>query len=125
MYQMNLLMPTNWHKPINRYNYWEWRDYLKKELLKKRACKSDWSGKYLMTCHMHEGILTRANVPKNIPFFWMIFSEINCFLLLPEEHIPNPPSREWCIQRSFDRYGEDVVRNWYYSIPFKVRPFEL
>lgn len=122
---MKILDPAHWNKPITRSNYGEWREILKRHLLHKRHWKSDWSGSYLTTCHMHEGILTRANVPKSVPFFWMIYHEYNCFLLLDTEHIPEPPSREWCIQNSFERYGKENVCNWYYSIPFKVRPFEL
>jgi hypothetical protein len=115
--------PSSWHKSITRHNYWEWRAYLKLELLRKRQWRSDWSGRYLSTCEMHEGILTRANAPLGLPFFWMIYHEYNCFLLLTEEHHPQPPSRGWCIQKSFERYGEDAVRDWFNSIPFKVRPF--
>ena len=98
---------------------YEWRQFLKKELLKKRKYRSDLSGKPLTQCHMHEGILTRANVPKSIWWHVLIYHEINCFLLLPEEHIPQPPSREWCIQKAYDRYGSEVVQEWFYNLPWK------
>lgn len=98
---------------------YEWRQFLKKELLRKRKYRSDFSGKPLRQRHMHEGILTRANVPKNISWHIKIYHEYNCFLLLPEEHIPQPPSREWCILRSYELYGKDAVIEWYYSLPWK------
>ncbi len=106
----------------------EWREFLKIELLKKRGYKSDYSGKPITRntgCHLHEGILTRANVPMGIKWHRLIFHEYNCFLLLAEEHIPNPPSRQWCIDKSYELYGHDKVREWYYSLPFKSFQFQL
>lgn len=125
---MKLFDPREWNRPITRDNYWEWREYLKHGLLSKRRFKSDLSGRPIRDytgCHMHEGILTRANAPKNLPFFWMIFHEVNCLLLLPDEHIPQPPNREWCTEWAYENYGRDVVREWFYSIPYKKVPFEL
>jgi len=109
----------------------DWRFELKMELLKKRGFRSDYSGKRITEntgCHLHEGILTRANVSraaKNADgesWQYLIFHEVNCFLLLPEEHIPQPPSRDWCIQKSYEMYGRDAVREWFYSLPWKIRP---
>lgn len=102
-----------------------WRKYLKEELLEKRNYKSDFSGKNLSSCHMHEGILTRANVPRSLKWHILIYHEYNCFLLLEDEHIPQAPSREWCIKKSYELYGRDKVRFWYYHLPFKVFPFQL
>ena len=125
---MRLLDPDNWLRPVTRDNYWEWRQHLKYELLKKRGYVSDFSGRPIRDwtgCHLHEGILTRANAPKNLPFFYKIFHEVNCLLLLPDEHIPSPPNREWCIEWAYEKYGRDIVRDWFYSIPYKKVPFEL
>lgn len=110
---------------ITNDDIYEWRTYLRHRLLIQRNNLSDWSGEYLTQVHMHEGILTRANVPRNVKWHIHIFHPYNCFLLLPEEHIPCPPSREWCIQKAYDRYGVENVRDWYYSLPFKVYPFKL
>lgn len=112
------------------YTIPEWREALKWELLHRRNFRSDLSGKSLLPngcleCEMHEGILTRANVPKSIKWSYMIFHEYNCFLLLPAEHRPLPPNREWCILKAYERYSPEKVRAWFYSLPFKVRPFEL
>ena len=104
---------------------YEWRQFLKKSLLEERKYKSDLSGKYLKGCHMHEGIISRAVVPKSIKWQYLIFHPYNCFLLLPEEHIPNPPSREWSIEKSFEYYGEESVKNWFYGLPWKVIPFRI
>ena len=106
---------------------YNWRYELKMELLEKRGYKSDWSGKPISNeVHMHEGLVTRGMCPKSLWWHMLIFAEPNCFLLLPEEHVPVClPSREWCIQKSYEYYGRDVVREWYYSLPFKSFPFHL
>ncbi len=108
----------------------EWRKELKWELCHRRNFRSDWSNKSLLSggqlcVEMHEGILTRANVPKGIWWSFMIYCEINCFLLLPEEHRPSPPSRAWCIEKAYQRYGREAVKEWFYSLPFKAFPFQL
>ena len=120
-----ILDPRNFPEYASLY---EWRQFLKAELLKKRDYKSDFSGKLITRhtgCEMHEGILTRANVPQGISWSRLIHHEYNCFLLLKDEHDPICPSRAWCIARSYGLYGEDTVREWYYSLPFKVFPFQL
>ena len=50
----------------------------------------------------------------------MIFHEINCFLLLEDEHIPHPPSRTECYWMAIARYGKVAVDNWIESLPWKV-----
>lgn len=110
---------------VNNHSIFEWRNHLKLWLLKERNYKSDLSGKHLFTVEVHEGILTRANVPKNVWWQYFIFHPYNCFLLLPSEHRPQPPNREWCIQSAYARYGRDAVKSWYESLPFRARPFQL
>lgn len=103
-----------------------WRQFLKRELLTKRHWRSDLSGKKLTSCHMHEGIVTRATVPKSVKWHLLIFSEYNSFLLLPDEHSPMPPQRDWAIARAYALYGRDTVREWFYEqLPWKVIPFQL
>jgi hypothetical protein len=101
-----------------------WRTKLKLEIAKRRKYLSDFSGISFIDCDMHEGILPRAVVPKGIDWSYMIYHEYNCFLLLRSEHI-HPPSREWCIQKSFERYGKDQVCEWFYSLPWKSVPFKI
>jgi hypothetical protein len=121
------------HKLDPRANHWvrneniySWRLYLKRELLRQRGYVSDYSGKpFTGACEMHEGIITRANVPKNIHWHFYIYHPFNCVLLLPEEHRPKPPPREWCIQWAYEKYGREDVKAWYESLPFKARPFRL
>jgi len=123
---MELLDPRT--QFISYKSVYDWRYYLKSELLKKRNYRSDWSGRLLTEetgCDMHEGIVTRGMVHKSIWWSFLIYHEINCFLLLPEEHRIIPPSKEWCIQKAYERYGHDAVKGWYESLPFKVRPFIL
>jgi hypothetical protein len=106
-----------------------WRAVLKQELLKRRQYRSDFSGRlitYESGCEMHEGILSRAAVPKSVDWHWMIMSPYNCFLLLPEEHRPSPPSKEWAISKAYALYGRENVRRWFYGLPWKRGvPFEL
>ena len=102
-----------------------WRMELKDELLRRRGYRSDYSGLPLIDCDMHEGIITRAVVPKSTGWQRLIFHEYNCFLLLREEHIPQPPSREWCMLKSFERYGKVKVVEWFYSLPWKSVPFRI
>lgn len=107
---------------------WTWRQALKLALFGQRKGRSDLSGKPLTTatgCHMHEGILTRANVPKGIAWSYLIYSPVNCFLLSIDEHIPFPPPRQWAVERAVRRYGYIVVEDWWESLPFKSRPFQL
>jgi len=113
------------HAWVSNDTIYEWRKHLKLQLLEQRRYMSDYSGKYLIHVDMHEGILTRANVPKGVWWHYYIFHPYNCFLLLPEEHRFCAPSRQWCIQKAYDRYGRDNVKEWYDSLPFKSRPFKL
>ena len=125
MQSTTILNPSNFPEYESLY---DWRVFLKKELLKKRGYKSDYSGTPItryVGVELHEGILTRANVYKGIYWSKMIYHEYNCFLLLQSEHIFRPPSRAWCIQKSYELYGREIVREWYYSLPFKAFPFQL
>ncbi len=74
---------------------------------------------------MHEGIISRAVVPKSVTWHWMIFSKYNCFILLPEEHIPSPPNREWAVRKAVEYYGKNAILAWYYSLPWKTVPFRI
>lgn len=112
---------------VNNGNIRVWREQLKRTLLIERDYRSDWSGVSFMYagCHLHEGIITRATVPASISWHYLIFHPYNSVLLLPDEHIPLPPSREWCIRHAYDLYGRDAVLTWYYALPFKAFPYQL
>ncbi len=116
-------------KYINAKTVYNYRFELKMELLKKRGYRSDWSGLPITDasgCHMHEGIVPRSKVPKSLWWHMLIFAEPNCFLLLPDEHVPCLPhglTPEWCVQKAMEYYGHDVVKAWYDSLPFKSKPF--
>lgn len=121
------LSPPEW---VNKNNFNQWRQFLKKELLHKRHYRSDFSGKALTLsagCHLHEGIITRARVPLSVSWHVLIYNEINSFLLLPEEHIPQPPPPCWCVLRAYELYGRDAVRQWFYEeLQWKNKPpFEI
>lgn len=111
---------------MNNSNFPAWRKELKIALYKERTGLSDLSGLPLNTkCHMHEGIISRAVINKGIWWHYQIYHPYNCFLLLPEEHIPFPPSRVWAIETAYARYGRDNVREWFYALPWKVIHFHL
>lgn len=111
---------------VTNNDIFEWRLFLKQVLVKQRKMRSDYSGSHLYACHMHEGIVTRGMVPKSIDWHYRLFVPWNCVLLLPEEHIPQPPSRDWCIQWAYEKYGIDTVRDWYYNtLQWKVVPSQL
>lgn len=123
-----LLKPGDFLWVNNSTIYW-WRWLLKIHLLHEREWVSDLSGMpfdpNMANCEMHEGIITRGTLPKSVEWHWRIYHPYNCFLLLPQEHRPNPPSREWAIETSFRYYGEDNVREWFYGLPWKVTPFQI
>lgn len=101
---------------------------LKIHLLHEREWKSDLSGALINKdgdCEMHEGIITRGTLNSSVKWHYLIYHPYNCFLLLHHEHRPNPPSREWAIHKSFEYYGEDNVREWFYGLPWKVIPFKI
>lgn len=105
----------------------DWRVVLKNYLLKERGYRSDLSGTVLFKtgCHMHEGIISRAVVPLSVSWHFMIHHPYNCFLLLPDEHLPQAPSRGWAVEKAYERYGRENVRAWYYGLPWKAVPFQL
>lgn len=130
MSEKKYLNPAEWDTPISNSNFWIWRNYLKGALIYKRHYKSDLSGLPLNLttgCELHEGIITRAVVPLSVKWHFMIYHEFNSFLLLPHEHRPQPPSRKWCVERAYELYSRDEVRNWYYGyLPWKSKPpFQL
>lgn len=118
------LNPNNYTWVSNKTMY-EWRKFLKEELLKINQYCSDYSGTYSLQLQMHEGIVSRAVVPKSIWWHYQIYVPENCFLLTPEEHIPQSPSKEWCVQKAFEKYGEEQVKAWFYGLPWKVIPFRI
>jgi hypothetical protein len=101
----------------------EWRKHLRVNLVHRRQWRSDLSGVHLdYTFQIHEGIIERAKLPKSVSWHYMIFHEYNCFLLTPEEHIPQPPSRTLCYWLAVVRYGKRPIDQWIDSLPWKVSP---
>lgn len=128
MNAQELLFPETVEWASDNKAIFKWRALLKRELYRLRDYRSDLSGWPILSvdhCHMHEGILSRARVPLNIKWHWRIYCPYNCFLLLPHEHIPNPPPKEWAIEKAYGYYGRDNVREWFYNLPFKSVPFHL
>lgn len=121
------------HSPVNygwasNYSTYEWRKFLKEKLLLERGSVSDFSGNRFDPhdeIEMHEGIISRAIVPKSL--WWQIFTfhPYNSFLVTREEHEKYGHFREWALQRSYELYGRENVIAWFNNLPFKVRPFKL
>lgn len=105
---------------IKKYQIYEWRDYLRHRLYIKRKGKSDLTGKTLgHGFHMHEALFQRRWLPKDEQL--CLFTEYNVLLLRPEEHIPEPPSREEAY-RILRGYYEEELDKWVETLPFKVKP---
>jgi hypothetical protein len=99
----------------------KWRNWLRTELYEARGGNSDLSGVILHGgFDMHEGIIPRAVVPRSIEWHYMIYHEINCFMLLRDEHIPQPPTRTECYWLAVARYGYEAVEAWIDSLPWKA-----
>lgn len=76
--------------------------------------------------HMHEGIISRAEV-QGWPLAQrvLIYTEYNCVLLCPDCNLGlsgrHPPTRERVIEVQHHRYGLALAL-WLTSLPFKVLP---
>lgn len=118
-----MLLDPRLYPGISNKTIYQWRQFLKENLLKQRQYKSDLSGKALYKgCDVHEGIITRGMVNKSVKWHYFIFHPINCFLLLPDEHSPIPPTKDKCYELACHRYGKEYVLEWLDSLPFKCKP---
>jgi hypothetical protein len=102
----------------------EWRRELKYGLLwRDTHCRE--CGDALIVgenIHMHEGIVSRAQImglPKRTRI--MFFNELNCVLLCGECNIMSPPSKQKIWSQQLAMYDDILVR-WYDSLSsvFKV-----
>jgi len=78
---------------------------------------------------LHHAIVTRQDVrgwkyvagpyDAKITRLLLITNELNCIPLHHQCHLDNPPTREsaWEYQANF--YGEELMRSWYESLPWK------
>lgn len=97
----------------------ESRTLLRKYLFVERQQRSDLTQRNLTTgFDMHEGIFPRRYINKKSQH--LLFHPFNCFLLLREEHIPEPPSRTVCFWLAVARYGIDQIQEWINNLPFKT-----
>lgn len=106
----------NWRNDLTYHLTWEVREP------KCESCGKDYqSGTFF---DLHEGIVTRGDVQG-----WskrrrgLIFCEVNCFLLCRACHTNwgevFPREKAW--ELSCERYGEEVMREWYEGLPWKIR----
>lgn len=98
-----------------------WRTFLRARLFDVRKGRSDLTLRSVSRgFDVHEGLIPRRLIPHSVSWQWMIFSSINCMMLLSEEHYPLPPSRIEAYWLSCVRHGKEVVDNWVDSLPWKV-----
>lgn len=112
-------------KVNNTYQAKAWRKRLRRDLYRVRSGWCDVCGHWLHKrgFEVHEGIVTRRDVQGwRYPERAWIFTEFNCVLLCPTCHRPTPPSRQAVWDLQCKRYGEEAMKKWYYSLPFKVFP---
>lgn len=99
----------------------EWRRLLRAQVYADRGMRSDLSHRPLTQAFdLHEGCFSRRWVGKKNELQYLLFSGPNVFILLPSEHIPQPPSSTICYWLSVCRYGKSFVDRWLDSLPWKV-----
>ena len=72
-------------------------------------------------CDRHEGIVTKGDVqgwPK--PWRIVIINPYNCVYVHRDCH--QHGLRDFFWKHKCEIFGEDEMRKWYYSLPFKVFP---
>lgn len=102
----------------------EWRRELKYGLLWRDTSCRQCDGALVIgeNIHMHEGIVSRAQImgmPKKVRI--MFYNEINCVLICAECNLNDPPSRQKIWTQQLAMYG-DLLTRWYDSLAnvFKV-----
>lgn len=110
------------YESLTEVNPTDWRIKLREQIYMDRKCRSDLTQmplRYGFECH--EGMFQRRWVGKQN---WqeLLFAGVNCFILLPNEHSPNPPDRTTCYWLAVARYGMESVERWIDSLPWKVPP---
>lgn len=99
----------------------EWRRLLRAQVYADRGMRSDLTQRPLVRAFdLHEGCHSRRWVGKKNELQYLLFSGPNVFILLPSEHIPQPPSPTTCYWLSCVRYGKVRVDFWLDSLPWKV-----
>ena len=73
------------------------------------------------TFHLHHAVVSKQDVRgwKRKKRF-LIEVEMNLVPLHGKCHLDTPPSRECCWEYQCDFYGEELMREWYNSLPWKV-----
>lgn len=100
-----------------------WRSFLRSRLYDLRKGRSDLTFRNAGGgFDIHESLIPRRLIPRSISWHWMIFNSINCMILLPQEHIPFPPSRTESYWMACVRHGKEVVDAWIDGLPWKVPP---
>lgn len=99
----------------------DWRRKLRAQIYADRGMRSDLSQRLLIQAFdLHEGMHSRRWVGKKNQLQHVLFAGPNVFILLPSEHVPQPPSSTICYWLSVCRYGKDSVDFWLDSLPWKV-----
>jgi hypothetical protein len=112
--------------PTLSVNLSEWRKQLKRKLLARDVVCRSCGEEFKQAPHMHEGIVSRAEIQK-WPERWkkLIHCELNCALLCSDCNLgrsgKSPPDRYQIWIEHREVYGNDTMREWYMSLPLRVR----
>ena len=117
------MTPDLWHKgQWDRRRLALWRSHLKRALLKKRGGTCNKCGIELTEYtggHLHEALVTRAEIPFFVPWHYRIHSEANCLILCVKCHMISAPSKKWAWDYLSNQYGEEAIKEWLEGLPWK------
>jgi hypothetical protein len=72
---------------------------------------------------LHHCICSKQNVRGwDVDHKILIDTELNLIPLHNWCHIATPPTKDKCWEYQCEFYGENIMSEWYYSLPFKVLP---
>ncbi len=115
----------------NRKNVIQWRFFLGEQIGLHRGwgcvCCGSWHRRLVDSyCSMdifdlHEGIVSRGDVQGwSFEKRGLIFHEYNSFWLCRDCHQDHKLSREAAWELSCEWYGEELVKEWYESLPWRA-----
>jgi len=123
-------MGTSWPEYVVQWNQFRLRDFINHlhGNIWPRVCMV--CGRRFSAFQLHHGIVTRRDVqgwklcipgvsPHNARLA-LITNVINCIPLHPTCH-QNPPTRQEVWDYAVSKWGQEIVSDWYNSLPWKIR----
>jgi len=75
------------------------------------------------TFHLHHALVSRQDVRGWKPNLRLLIdTELNLVPLHEDCHLSSPPSREDCWDYQCSFYGQEIMKKWYYDLPWKTEP---